>query len=281
MVTSIDLLSSGRGGNTCPLPVFHRKERFVHPETSSPISHDEFFNGRLAFRQPTEGYRFSMDAVLVAHFLVPGRAARILDLGCGCGIIGQILAYRHADVHITGLELQEELARLAGENATENGFAHRVGVVCGDARAIGDLFPAESFDAVISNPPYRRAGSGRLNDNIQAARARHELDGSLDDFVRAAAYAVKNRGKTVFIYPATRCNPLLIALHRHRLTLKRLQPLYSYPGATSARLVLIEAAKNGGEQLELLPPLFLYEYRNGPYSRELQALYREEPCWRP
>jgi tRNA1(Val) A37 N6-methylase TrmN6 len=136
----------------------------------------------------------------------------------------------------------------------------------------------ETFDLVVCNPPYGKKDSGRLNQDDQAARARHELYGGIDDFVRAAAYAVKNRGRAVFVYPARRTNTLLAALHARRLTPKRLQPVYSYPGAENACLVLIEAVKNGGEQIEILAPFFIYARKNGDYAPAMQALYQEELC---
>lgn len=250
-------------------------------ETHSPIADltdDTLFSGQLICLQRRDGYRFSVDAVLAAHFTAPKSGQRVLDLGCGCGVIGLILAYRFADVTVCCLEFQEDLAALAEENGRRNGFGERFGVLRGDVRTAAGLMVPESFDLVVCNPPYRKQHSGRVNQGDQAARARHELNGGIDDFVRAAAFTVKNRGKVVFIYPARRGNTLLAALHGQRLTPKRLQPVYSYPGAESARLVLVEAIKNGGEQFEILAPLYIYERRNGDYSPALHAMYREETC---
>lgn len=242
------------------------------------LTDDTLFSGQLICRQRRDGYRFSVDAVLAAHFTVPKSGQRVLDLGCGCGVIGLILAYRFADVTACCLEFQEDLAALAEENGRRNGFGERFSVLRGDVRNIARVMVPESFDLVVCNPPYRKQHSGRINQGDQAACARHELNGGIDDFVRAAAFAVKNRGKVVFVYPARRGNTLLAALHGQRLTPKRLQPVYSYPGAESARLILIEAIKNGGEQIEILAPLYIYERRNGDYSSALQTLYREDIC---
>ena len=82
----------------------------------------------------------------------------------------------------------------------------------------------------------------------------------------------------VFVYPAARCVALLAALHSHRLAAKRLPPVYSYPGAETAVLVLVEAVKNGGEQVELLAPFFIHAVRNGDYSQAMHDLYEENSC---
>ncbi len=239
------------------------------------VTDDSLFAGRLICRQHRNGYRFSVDAVLVAHSSVPKKGQRVLDLGCGCGVISLILAYRHPHILVDGLEVQAELADLATANIRQNGYEQRCAILRGDLRAPGSVLRPESYDLVVSNPPYRQQHTGRLNQNRQAASARHELRGNINDFARASAFAVKNRGKVVFIYPARRCNALFAALHNHRLTPKRLQPVYSHPQAANACLIVVEAVKNGGEQLELLAPFFIYTGRDSTYSAAMQALYEE------
>lgn len=243
-------------------------------QSQSSLTDDTLFQGGLICRQSRDGYRFSVDAVLAAHFTVPKSGQQVLDLGCGCGVIGLVLAYRYPDISVCSLELQEGLAALAQENVDRNAFAGRFRVVRGDVCSIGSLLAPESFDLVVCNPPYRKKDSGRINQDDQAASARHELTAAVEDFVRAAAFCIKNRGKVVFIYPAMRSNTLLSALQQYRLTPKRLQPVYSYPGTTGARLVLIEAVKNGGEQCEILAPFYIYERKNGDYAPAMRALYR-------
>jgi tRNA1(Val) A37 N6-methylase TrmN6 len=247
------------------------------PEVDFPpsLSHDTLFAGELFCDQPVEGYRFSIDAVLAAQFVLPKPGQQVLDLGCGCGVIGLILAYRVPELVVHGLELQTELADLARNNIGANGFSQRMEVRQGDVRRISEVVQAEGYDQVVCNPPYGVPHGGRINRDSQAAVARHELKGSLDDFIRAAAYSVRNRGRVVFISPARRGADLLSTLATHRLTPKRMQPIYSYPGTNSARLLLVEAVKNGGEQFEVLAPLYIYEQQSGAYSQAVQALYQE------
>ena len=237
------------------------------------LTRDTLFGGRLICAQFRHGYRFSADAVLAAHFCRPGPADRILDLGCGSGIIGLILAFRHPGVLVTGLEVQAELARLAEDNIRANDLVARMSVVPGSLREIETLLAPESFDLVVSNPPYRRPGSGRVSPADQRARARHEIDASLADVARAAAFSVKNRGRCVFVYPAGRTMTLAAALKSARLEPKRLQPVYGYAGSPEAALVLVEAVKNGGEEMQILPPLYTHAEQNGPFSPAMQSLY--------
>lgn len=242
------------------------------------LTDDSLFRGLLFCRQPSRGYRFSVDSVLAAHFATPGADDWVLDLGCGSGVIGLILAHRFPSLTLTGLEVQADLAALARDNVRANGFHDRCTIVHGDVRAMNGLVSPESMELVVCNPPYRKCTSGRHNGHDQVARARHELDGTVDDFIRAAAFAVKNRGRVVFVYPAARCASLVAALVGHRLVPKRLQPVYSYPEANAACLVLLESRKNGGEGLDILSPFYIYRQKNGPYTLAMERLYQGEAC---
>lgn len=246
-----------------------------------PTSTDSLFAGRLLCQQPSNGYRFSVDAVLAAHFALPKPGQQVLDLGCGCGVIGLIIAHRVQEVIIHGLELQAELAQLARDNVCANGFDTRMHILCGDVRKPSQVLQPEDYHLVVCNPPYGTGQDGRINQHAQAAVARHGLVGHLADFVRAAAFAVCNRGRVVFIIPARRAAELLTLMRTQRLTPKRMQPVFSAPETNTATLVLIESLKNGGEQFEILAPFYIYQRLQGDYSAAMQALYSEDACSPP
>lgn len=245
----------------------------VRPDPA--VTDDTLFNGHLVCRQHRDGYRFSLDAVLLAHFCRPASRDKVLDLGTGCGVIGLILCHRYPDVQVTGLELQPALAELAQNNVRANNLQDRFTVKQGDLRRIKQHVRAETFALVLSNPPYHKAGCGRISQEDECAFARHELTADPDAVIAAAAYSVKNRGTAACIYPAERLAAVLAAMTRKRLIPKRIQPVYSSPEDDRARLVMIDAMKNGGEGLRLLPPLYIYQYPDGPYSEALAAMYAE------
>lgn len=235
-------------------------------------SEESLFAGRLRCRQPLSGYRYSVDAVLLAHFIKPGPGDRILDLGAGCGIVALILAHRWPMVNLVALEIQPGLYRLARENAELNGLAERLTVVNGDCRQTADLLPVASCDWVVANPPYFPKESGRHNPESERAMARQEILGGIGEMAKAAAIALKERGRAAFVYPAGRLPSLLAALRETRLEAKRLQMVHPWPGS-GANLVLVEAGKGCGEGLEVLPPFFVHQGKGGPYSPEMAGMY--------
>ena len=233
---------------------------------------DALFDGRIRCLQHRTGYRFSIDAVLLGNFIQPRPGDRILDLGCGCGIVSLILAYRWPSVSITGLEIQPGLAALANKNVVLNNWQERIEIVQGDLREIGKYIDPGSFDWVVSNPPYRKSGTGRVNPGGEQALARHEQAADLASVIKAANWAVRKRGRGGFIYPASRGAAVISELKNAGLEPKKMLPIFSYPGS-AANLLIIEAVKQGGEELMILPPFYVYQERDGEYSPEMDGYY--------
>ena len=236
-----------------------------------PLTRDTFFNGGIRLNQHRLGYRFSIDAVSLAGGLRPRTGDTVVDLGTGCGIIPLILAFRYPGVRVWGVELQEPLATLAAENVRANEMHPQVTVLHADLRDIGPDAFAGPVDWVVSNPPYRRGRSGRVNPEPQRALARHEIAMTLPDLVGAARRLLRSGGRFVTIYTAERITDLLFQMRSALIEPKCLRSIHS--GRQSmARLILVEGVKNGGPGVTVAPPLVLY-HESGSYSEELQALF--------
>ena len=233
---------------------------------------DSLFDGRLQCRQHRKGYRFSLDAVLLANFIRPGSADRVLDLGAGCGVISLILAFKWPGVDLSALEIQKGLANLALENVKLNRFQKRIKLIHGDLRRIKSLLAPGSFDWVVCNPPYGRIGSGRLNSVKETVIARHETHATLADITQAVTFALRTRGRAALVYPASRASSLIHQLKEQNLEPRRLRVIYSYPGS-AGKLVLVEVMKGGGEELRIEEPFYVYRKQGGEYSEEMGECY--------
>lgn len=237
----------------------------------SLLTRDSLFSGKLVIQQERSGYRFSIDSVLLAGMAGVRPRDRVVELGSGCGVVLLVLAFRGLGDSLVGIEIQRDLVALARGNAEENGLTERVRFLEGDFRSIWESLPPQSCDVVISNPPYRRLRSGRVNPNRQRAVARHELTSSLADVFGAARHLLSDAGRVGLIYPASRLGNLLVMAHNAGFRAKEMTFIHSEPGAP-ARLVFAQCSKRGGEELHISPPFFIYDGK-GAYSEAMRRLY--------
>jgi tRNA1Val (adenine37-N6)-methyltransferase len=234
---------------------------------------DTILDGRLRVFQKKKGYRFSLDSILLAHFVFLKPHTRAIDLGCGSGIILFILAKRFPDINFSGLEIQENLAALAQKNTQINNLGNRIKIFYGDARIINNIYPTHSFDAVIFNPPYRKLSSGRINPHPEKAIARHEIKGSLKDFLKAAKYLLKPAGRVFTIYPAKRLVELVYLFRASGIEPKKMKLVFS-DNSSVAEFVLLEGKSGSREELKLESPLFIYD-QNRNYTEEMAGIFTE------
>jgi tRNA1Val (adenine37-N6)-methyltransferase len=229
------------------------------------------FEGRLSLYQYKKGYRFSIDTLLLAAFARERLRGSVADLGTGSGVLPILLARSPNICSLTGFEIQPDLAELARRNVNLHDLGQRLSIEQADIKEIRSLFKAESFDGAIANPPFYPLGTGRINPGSQDAAARHELLATLQDFVSAAAYLIKNGRKFCAIFPATRSADLICTMRENRIEPKVLRCVHSRADETAV-MVLIEGIKNAGSQTTILPPLVIYSTGQS-YSPEVQTIF--------
>ncbi len=247
-------------------------------ELSSPGTKNEtldtLFGGTIRVVQEKNGYRFSLDAILLAGFARLRGGERVVDLGTGIGIIPLILARKGESAgEIVGVEIQEKLVELAQTNVHNNGLEDSIHIYQGNIKEIGDLFAPSSFDVVVTNPPYYRVSSGRINPSSQKAIARHEVMCTIDDVLQATSYLLKEGGRIFIIFPAHRSVTLFDSLRSAMLEPKTLRWVHSRENE-DAKFILTEACKKGGEGVEVLPPFFVHAH-DGTYTPEMARLYAD------
>jgi len=236
-------------------------------------SSDTFLDGCLKVCQSRHGYRFSVDAAILAFHAVPDKPdARILDLGTGCGIMPLVAALRYPDVHITGVEIQAELAALARSNIEENGFLTRITIVEGDFLRLCSNDIGPPVDMVITNPPYRRPHSGRISPQNQRAVARHEIAVSLDGLIKTMRRFLSTGGRGWIIYPVERLAELMAGMQVYGLEPKFLKLIHPRIGLDAKRC-LLKVVKGGRPGLIAGPPLVIYN-ADGGYSDDMRAILR-------
>ena len=235
------------------------------------LTTDTFFNGKLHVTQDATGYRFSIDAIVLASHIDVRAGDRLLDLGTGCGIIPLILAYRHPDIRVYGIEIQNDLAELAVANVRENSMQDRITLLCQDMRALTPDLIGGLVDVIVCNPPYRKANSGRLNPDPQRAVARHELKVSLTDVLATVRCMLRTAGRFVTIYTAERAAELLSQMRLSGIEPKFLRFIHSQIDA-DAKLILVSGKKGARPGVKIAPPLIIYNDA-GDYSAEVAKMF--------
>ncbi len=232
---------------------------------------NNFLNGSIKIIQSKKGYRFSIDAVLLSNHILPKPGDKIIDLGTGCGIIPLLIASKYTDIKIYGIEIQKKLAETANLNVVENSMTDKIKILSMDMKELSFNMTDGPASIIISNPPYRRITSGRINPDSQRAVARHEIKITLNQMIKTASKMLKTAGKFVTIYPAERIVDLLSAMRKENLEPKFLRCIHSEPGK-EAKLIIISANKRGGRGTKILPPLFIYK-KDGEYTDEVKSMF--------
>ncbi|MCD4688649.1 MAG: tRNA1(Val) (adenine(37)-N6)-methyltransferase [Desulfuromonadaceae bacterium] len=233
---------------------------------------DDLRLGGLKIIQHQDGYRFSLDPVLLCAFTRVAAGETVVDLGSGSGVIPLLMARRSDSAQIIGVERQSTMVDRSRRSVLLNGLESRITIQEGDLRQIRNLLDAESAQVVVANPPFRKVDSGRLSPHSERAQARHEVAGNLADFVAAAAYLLGSGGRCYLVYLAERLAELLDLLRQAGLEPKRLRCIHSRTGQ-AARMVLVESRRAGGVGLTIEAPLYVYD--GECYSAEVLGCYGE------
>jgi tRNA1Val (adenine37-N6)-methyltransferase len=234
---------------------------------------DSLFGGRLRVLQKDKGYRFSIDAIILAHHIPLKDGDIAVDLGTGCGVIPLILAHLNPSVRLYGIEIQKDLTDLAVRNVQLNKMKNRVTIVQADMKDFASHLRPGMADIVFSNPPYRKVLSGRLNPDPERAVAKHEIKASLSDVVSVAEKLLRPLGRLVVIYPAERTADLITQMRTSGLEPKRLRIVYTKEDS-DAELVLAEGLKQGKPGVKVLAPLIVHQ-SDGSYTDEAREMLGE------
>lgn len=211
---------------------------------------------KLKIIQNKNSYCFSVDSIQLSKFIKTKNRERIIDLGTGCGIIPLLIYNPDKKNLIYGVEIQEKLASLAQNNIFLNDLEKQIIILQEDINNLRDRFKGEYFDVVTVNPPYIPEGRGKSSSNREQLIARHEININLDNLFKMSNYLLKKGGRLYLIHRADIFMPIIMTLKKFNFEPKILQFIYTKKDREAKRF-LLEARKEGGIELRILPPLFL------------------------
>ena len=194
----------------------------------------------LVIDQEKTGYRYSIEPFLLADFmsLLPGQS--VLDIGTGCGIIPILLMRREPGLKITAIEIQD--CSQAQKNIQQNGMEQKITLIHGDFLKEAENLEPESFDHIVSNPPYRKIQTGRINPDAGKALARHELSLNMNSLLDKSAPLLKPGGQISLAYPPERMSEALRELECRSLYPRQARFIHGN-FQTAAKIFLVSALK--------------------------------------
>ncbi|MBQ0078976.1 MAG: tRNA1(Val) (adenine(37)-N6)-methyltransferase [Eubacterium sp.] len=236
---------------------------------------DEIGFGDLKLIQNPEEFCYGVDAVLLADFATNKQIKfkSALDMGCGNGIIPLILSYKNPRARITGIDVIETNVSMASDSVKLNNLQDRIEIKHMDVLNVPDEMERESVELVTCNPPYFPKGGGIINGNVAKFTARQETTAELEDFVKAAAFVLKDKGHFVMIHRPSRLADIMHFCRLYRLEPKEMRMICPRAGK-AANMVLIHAIKGAGKELKILPDLNIHDSGNG-YTSELLKAYEK------
>lgn len=268
------------------------------------LTDDLFLGGALKIFQPKKGFRSGIDAILLAASLpdLPQkdmtrcngaqaeliasdgtvRDVRVLEAGCGAGVVSLAIAERCPNVTVDAIEIEHFNAAIARRNAARNGLDDRVTIMTADlTEPVTRLellgLQRNSYDYVVANPPFFQEKEMRFSDNPLRQRAKRAKAETLEQWVRFLTAMAAPKGVISLIYRADALADVLAVLDG-RFGGVRVLPLFSKPNVPANR-VIVQGVKGSRAPLTLLQGVVLHD-EGGCYLPEVKALC-EGPCSLP
>jgi len=249
--------------------------------------------------QNKDGFCFGMDSILLSNFAKEiKKGARVVDLGTGTGILGLLLCAKTELSQIIGIEIQKEVANMAKRSIRLNGLENRFQIVNMNIKRIlhqkgkGNIkikgvskhkkayqlirkinLQKESFDCIITNPPYKKLNTGMINENKKKLISRHEYTANLSDFIKTAKYLLKDKGSLFMVHRPERLVDIIEIMRKEKIEPKQIRLVYPKVNA-KPNLILIKGIKNAKLFLKVEEPLYVYN-KDGKYTDEILEIYEK------
>lgn len=221
--------------------------------------------------QKKDGFRFGVDAVLLANFANVKKDVSVIDLCSGTGIIPFIIAGKTKAKHITGIEIQEEMVEMAQRSVQYNKLQERMTFINGDLKDLNLLKNIERAEVITVNPPYKLQNSGIKNLDDKNAIARHEICCTLEDVIIACRTLLKDNGRMFMVHRPDRLVDIFTLMRKHKIEPKRVRMVHPAQGKIP-NIVLIEGQRDGGRFLKWDEPLNVHT-SDGGYTDEIIRMY--------
>ena len=229
----------------------------------------------LKIIQNKKGFCFGIDSVLLSDFAKEIKDnSTVIDLGTGTGIISTLLCGKTKLKKIIGVEIQEEVYKMAKKSIKLNKLENKFEIINENILNLNNIFEKNSIDAIVTNPPYKKKNTGVINEDEKKLISRHEITADLEDFIRVSKELLKDKGEFYMVHRPERLVDIFSLMRKYKIEPKKMRMVYSNKDKES-KLVLINGIKNAKPFLKLENNLYIYD-ENGEYTEEIKKIYNKK-----
>ena len=243
--------------------VFSVSENMEEPD----ITKDYFYQRKVIVYQKKKGYRFSVDAPILADFLPARPLQTALEVGTGSGIVALLALFKKKFSRIYGLEIQRSLSELAQLNAEKNGFLEHLPVITGDFNDVYKDF--SGIEHIFSNPPFFEAHRGRLSPNAEIRDAKAGTKLTIEQLLVNSYSILGKRGNLYLVLPFSRYREVLGLAGETGFFVSRLREVFSFSHGKPERFLV--QLTNYNVSPVTLQPLIIFKEK-GVYTEEMNSI---------
>lgn len=229
----------------------------------------------LKIIQNKKWFCFGIDSVLLANFAKNiKKDSYVLDLGTGSGIMPTLLCGKTELKKVVGIEVQKDVCDMAKRSIELNKINEKFEIICDSILNLNKYFEKQTFDVVITNPPYKKKNTGIINPDEPKMIARHEITANLEDFIRVAKDLLKDKGEFYMVHRPERLVDIFELMRKYKIEPKEIRFIFSNKNE-EPKMVMIKGVKNAKSFLKIYPNLYIYE-EDGKYTEEIKNIYELE-----
>lgn len=228
----------------------------------------------LKIIQNKNGFCFGIDSVILSDFAKNVKPnSNIMDLGTGTGILPILLSAKTEAKKIWGIEIQEDVANMAKRSVLLNKLEDKIEIINENILNLESKFEKNSIDVIVTNPPYKKKGTGVINEKESKLISRHEITASLEDFIEISSKLLKDKGEIFMVHRPERLVDILYLMRNKKIEPKNIRFVYANK-ESEPKLILVRGVKNAKEFLKVEKNLYIYN-EDGNYSDDILKIYNK------